>query len=154
MYTIPSPTNPNAWEAWSYSGAAFSVSNIVALALYFFPSDAEVGDVTVTLNSAETPVVTVNAEQATYTFAARLTNSTTGEYIDISFECDINQTLSVDTSQKTVVYLKDNSSRFSAITLPVRAAWLRLIPGSNTIKFDDTGTNAVTLTTTWEERFF
>lgn len=154
-YTIPSPTNPNAWESWSYSGAAFQVSDIIALLLYWKPSDVEVGDVTVTLNAAEIPTVTVNAEQATYTFAVRLTNSTTGEYIDIAFECDLNQTLQIDTYNHAITYLKDNSSRFSAMpSPPPRVQWLRLQPGANTILYTDTGTNAVTLTTTWAKRYY
>ena len=156
MYTVPAPTNPVTYEAWNYSGSAFSASDSVGIRLWLSGvCRVEAGDVTVTLNSAETPTVTVYAEQATYTISATLTNVTTGEDITIAFELELNQTLEIDTSAKTVTYLKDNSSQFQAVTpLPVRDQWLKLQPGANTIKLDDTGAVAMTLTTTWRERFY
>jgi len=112
--------------------------------------------VTVTLNSAETPTVTVNGEQSTYTLDATITNVTSGESIEAAFEMDLNQTLEIDTAEKTVKYLKDNSSQFQAISWPggARREWLALAPGGGTITFSDTGTTGGTLVVTVRKRYY
>jgi hypothetical protein len=164
QYTLVSPTLLNTWEAWSYgpSGADFNpVADTIYIGLYAFPSEVEVGDVTVTLNDAETPVVTVNAEQGNYHLQGTLTNQDTGESITLDFVMDVNSEIEIDTASKTVIWLLDGSRQFQALTTGGTRAtplakrnWLRLLPGSNTLRFDDTGTGNVTLTTEFRERFY
>jgi len=162
--TPASPTVINTWEEWS-SGPAEDdfdpVADTIGIALYFFPADIEVGTVTVDLNDSETPVVAVGAEQGNYHLQATLTNTTTGEAIALDFVMDVNSSLEVDTYNKTVTWLKDGSRQFQALTTCgtrttslAKRAWLRLLPGSNTLRFDDTGTGHVTLTTTFSKRYY
>ncbi len=92
-YSPTSPASPNTWESWSYSGSAFAVSDIVAIAAYFFPQDVEAGTVTVTLNSAETPTVMVGGESGGYHLDAVLENTTTGEAIRITAMLALNTEL-------------------------------------------------------------
>jgi len=157
MNSPASPTLVNTWEAMSYSGAAFAVSNIICIALYFMPSDVEVGDVTVTLNNTETPVVTVNSEQGNYSLACTITNTapTPDEAITLQLVVDLNSEVEIDTYNRTVTWLLDGSRQFQALTVPTtRRAWLRLLPGTNTLRFDDAGTGHVTLTTEFAERYY
>jgi hypothetical protein len=161
MDTPAAPTNPNAWEAMSYSGAAFSISDTIAIALYFFPSYVEVGDVTVTLNSDETPIVTVNAEQGNYELSCTITNQTTGEAIALQFVMNINSYLEIDTANRTVTWLADDSRQLQSLTkagtrmTPLsKRHWLRLLPGSNTLRFDEAGVAGLTLTTEFRERYY
>jgi hypothetical protein len=155
MNQVASPTLINTWEAWSYAGAAFAVSNQIAIELYFVASDFEVGDVTVTLNNTETPVVTVNAEQGNYSLECTITNVTTGESLEVQLIMDLNSEVEIDTYNRTVTWLADGSRQYQALTIPTnRRNWLRLAPGTNTLRFDDTGTGHVTLTTEFAERYY
>jgi hypothetical protein len=158
---IAAPTNPNAWEAASYSGAAFATSDAIEAALFYNPSDIEFGDAVVTLNSLETPVITVGAEQGNYHLQATLTNQTTGEAIGLDFVMNVNSELEIDTANRTVTWLADNSRQLQALTQsgtrttqPAKRHWLRLLAGSNTLRFDDTGTGNVTLTTEYRKRYY
>lgn len=155
QYDIPTPAVLYAWEAWSYSGAAFAVSDKIGLMLFNHPEDVEVGDVTVTLNAAEIPTVTVYAEQSSYSMETTLTNVTTDDAFSIAFEILAGQTLEINTRDKTVIYLKDNSSQFQAIAVSsVRQDWFPLNPGLNVIRLDDTGIASVVLAYTFVRRWY
>jgi hypothetical protein len=144
------------WESWSYSGSNFAVSDTIAIAAYFYPQDVEVGGATVTLNSAETPTVSVYGELGNYSLGATITNTTTGEAIKLDFVMSLNQELEINCDQATVTYLADNSKQLPALTVlgAPRRYWLRLVPGSNTLRFDDTGTTGVTVTISYEKRYY
>jgi hypothetical protein len=154
-YSLPPPSSVNVWETWSYSGPPFPVSDVIAIAAYFHPQDAEAGDATVTLNSSETPLVTVNAEQGGYTLLATLTNTTTNERFTVVFTMALNTEIEIDCDNRTIRYLADNSRQLQALTVgPGQRHWMRLAPGNNTLRFDDAGTNGVTVTTTWRPRWY
>lgn len=116
----------------------------------------EASDVTLTLNSSYTPAVAIGAEQSTYDLACRITNNTTGLAIDVAFQMALNQEIEIDTDGKTVTYLADGSNQFQALTLvgAARRDWLKLQTGNNTLQFDDTGTDTVTIDFDWEERHY
>lgn len=153
-YSLPAPSSANTWEAWTWSGT-FGVSDFVGIALYFVPSDVEVGAATVTINSSEAPTVTVGSEFANYSLSSVIANETTGERIEISFAMNSNSELEVDCYSRTVTYLLDNSRQLSALTVPAgQRHWLRLAPGFNTLRFTDAGTQDVTVTTQFRRRFY
>ena len=156
QYAIPTPSVASAWEAWSYSGAAFGVSDKVGFILWWHPCDVEVGDVTVTLNAAEIPTAAVYAEQSTYTMNATLTNVTTGDAIQVAFELEANETLQIDTWAKDVTYLKDGSSQFQAVTTlgTVRQDWLALLPGTSVLMLEDAGITGGTIVTSFRQRYY
>jgi len=154
---IAAPTNPSAWEAWSQAavGGDFAVSHMIALRIYQYQALVEAGTVTVSLLATEVPLVTVNAEEGNYSLAATITNQSTGEAITITFVMDLASELEVNTDLRTVTWLEDGSRQFQAVQLStVRRNWLRLLPGNNTLRWDDVGTNGVTLTLEWEERYY
>jgi len=156
--TIADPTVNNAWEAWSQgAGAAWAAADTIAITINLYPSDVEAGTVTVMLNSAETPVTAIGSELGNYSLVATITNTslTPNEAITVGFEMALNQTLEVDTAERTVVYELDASNQFQAVTLDsARRAWLRLVRGNNVLRFDDTGTAAVTVVTTYRRRYY
>jgi hypothetical protein len=108
------------------------------------------------LDSNSVPATAIGDEQTNYILAAVLTNVTTGLAIGVNFAMVEGQILAVDTDNKTVTYLADGSSQFQARTLigDVRQEWLPLLPGNNTLKFHDTGTQRVDITVEFTERYY
>jgi hypothetical protein len=162
---LSAPSADDTWESWSQAkaGSDWDPSEILVIAIYpgsaiqtsQFPMEVEAGTVTVYLNTSEVPTVMGCGEVGNYSLEATLTNTTTGEAITISFVMDLNETLTVDVDEDTVTYDKDGSSQRQAVEPDsVRDRWLRLAPGANTLQFDDTGTVAVTLTTTFRKRSY
>ena len=120
-----------------------------------FEHYVEFGAVTVSLNADEIPLVTVGAQQGNYSLAATITNQATGEALMVSYTMDLNGELEINTDLRTVTDLADDSGQFQAVSFnTARRHWLRLLPGSNTLRWDDVGTNGVTVTVTWEERYY
>lgn len=162
QYTIASPGSGSTWTAWSSSG---TISGYNSRSFRFYAVNAsitsapdvqyvEVADVTMTLASGVVPITSIGAEAGAYDLSATLTNTLTNESVTLSFTMSINQELEIDTANKTVKYLQDNSSQMNAITFSsVRYEWLSLSPGvSNTLQLDETGLIAVTITTTFRDR--
>lgn len=162
-YTIPDPSVAATFEAWSWSDTidAVTAAKYVQLWLGAFTLGTgyyvEVADVTVTLNSSYTPTTAfMGAEQGNYLLDCTITNNTTGDAIEVLHVMALDEELEVDTYEKTVVDLQDDSQQMQALTLVggARRNWLRLQPGNNTLKFEDTGTVAVTVEVEWAERFY
>lgn len=163
-YTIPAPTTSGSWQAWSYSAATTTIGDKGQVPTYVRLSLAdslqgwvECADVTLTLNASKTPSITVGAEQTNYPLELTLTNNTTGKYITISFNMEVDETLIIDTDQKTITYEKDGSSQFQALTGlggENRRDWLPLEVGNNELQYDDTGTDTVTVDLSWQRRYY
>lgn len=99
--------------------------------------------VTGTWDATKLPTITVGAEAACNYFDLTLTNNTTGEYIKAAVPCALNETVTIDCELKEA-YISDGS-RVRVTLSTDRAEWLDLLPGANTLQYDDTGTNAVTV---------
>jgi len=159
LAAIPAPGVNNVWDAWTEAaGAAWDPAcDQIAISIfgYNFFQDSEVGTVIVTLFADEIPLTSMGAEEGNYSLSAMITNETTGEAITITFEMAEDEDLEIDTYQHTVTYLLDNSNQFQAIALSsARRAWLRLLPGNNTLRFDDVGTDTVTVSLSLERRYY
>jgi len=162
--SIAAPSAEAGWEAWSDNQALTALSTGVRLSVVLDAYDPrvqvnvylEAADCTLTLNSSYTPVVAIGAETGGYTLAARISNTTTGQIIDLDFVMPTNQELEVDTDAKTLTYLADGSNQFQALTMVdgPRRDWLKLQPGNNTIQYDETGAAGVTIEFEWEERLY
>lgn len=158
--TIADPTLAATWQSWSQNEALRTGSKYVGIQLLDTQGGGgtemymEAADVTLTLNSSNTPNTTIGAEQGNYNLDATLTNNTTGDAIQITFQMELDETLTIDTWEGTVTYEADGSSQYDAVTRlgGPRLAWLTFQAGSNTWQFDDTGTNAVTVAISYEER--
>jgi hypothetical protein len=162
--TIAEPAGVGAWENWAEAaGANWDPADQILLVSWAYPSgsvggfysDVEVGTVEVTLNNAETPVTAIGNEIANYTQAATITNETTDEALTVTFEMEVNETLEVDTDELTVVYQADGSNQFQAVSLDsARRHWLRLLPGFNTLRFDDVGLATASVVITFHRRYY
>ncbi|MCA9872469.1 MAG: hypothetical protein KC441_02410 [Anaerolineales bacterium] len=121
-----------------------------------FASFAGIDTAYITLHSTTIPSVTLGSEQSNYNLSATITNTTTGEAITITFNMPLNETLEVDTDQGTVTYLLDGSSQGQAVRIvgAPRQFWLPLVPGDNTLRFDDTGTGQITVATAFRKRYY
>lgn len=162
---VAPPALPSAWQSWSASSVSMSgyyvgfygILELGSSSAYQGKVWVECADIVVTLNSTYTP--TINAtilgnEQDAYQLTATITNTTTGESVPLDFTLELNEQLEIDTDQKTVTYLVDNSGQLSALTVDggVRKKWLPLDPGSNTLRYDETGVQGVTVDVSCRKR--
>lgn len=146
------PALTYAWESFGPTTATFSspypstirfvidglLSSVISeMALIQFDT------VTANFSSANLPTITVGAEAACNFFDVTITNNTTGEYIKVAVPCSVNETVTIDCELKEA-YLSDGS-RVVVTKSTDRAEWLDLLPGSNTLQYDDAGTQAVTV---------
>lgn len=158
-YTLPSGTL-DAWVAWSQNVTLVSGARYIYLWLGGFakatePVRVEASQVTVALNSAKTPTISILPEQLVYRMAATLTNETTGEAITIEFALDVGETLRIDVDRSEAVYEVDGSSQFAAVREVggTRHRWLRLAPGPNTLRWDEAGVVEVDVVVAFERRY-
>lgn len=115
---------------------------------------------TVTLDTSTTspvlgrPYVALNAEQVNeYPLDCTITNVTTGKSISLDVSMDIDDTLTVDTLNKTVKITGDKASALSGLVLStVRQEWLAMNPGNNTLKFEQANTQDVDIVIKWNGR--
>ena len=100
--------------------------------------------------------MTVGSEGGGYTLDCEIENQTTGDKIAVKYYMALNEELEVDTDNHTVTDLETDLSQFQAVSFPngVQKDWIPLQVGNNTLCFTQTGTNNVTLTTEWYERWY
>jgi hypothetical protein len=157
--TEPMPTILNNWQAFGpidpSSGAGFSdyfktVRFVMDGSLSPVPAETamiQFDTVTVALDPLGPPTTYIQPETAIVWLDITLTNNTTGLYLTCQTHClEDTGTLTIDCENKKA-YMQDGS-KVNVTLSSAREAWLDLLSGSNTLKYDDTGTNAVTLVTT------
>jgi len=156
------PTSASTWEAWSDNETL--TSGMTSVWLYATPAGGyqpeglvQVGDVTLTLNSTYTPTVQAIAEETSYALTCTITNTETGDAFSIDYSgVQANESITVDTDERTVTDDQDGSSQFQALTLVggARKHWLRLVPGDNVIQYDDEATAGVDVDFSFRARFY
>ncbi|MBA4420276.1 MAG: hypothetical protein C0391_03940 [Anaerolinea sp.] len=160
QWTLTTPASISTWTAWTKNAEALGATyNYIGFvfwgsvgAVANAEADMEVGNVTLTIDSTKRPTISASAEADNYWLDLKLTNSTSGEYLTLALMMGLNRVLTIDCARK-VIYYDDNTNMVSGLQLSsVRQTWLDLAPGNNTLKFDDTGTNAVTVAISWEDR--
>lgn len=167
VLAITASTLANTWQSTSQTftpadtrtGLRIYLQNTKVTA-YATRAYVSAGGCTVTLSSATTstqfgvPSVTMSAEQAiTYAINATITNNATGESIQIVYTMAVNQTLEIDTLNKKITYLLDNSDAFSSLRpFPARNEWLRMIQGSNTFLFTETSVAGMSVVVKHQDR--
>jgi hypothetical protein len=155
-YDIPVPTANDAWEAWSQNIALTSGAKYVAVNVNNHRDGIwlEVSDIALTITNPFT--ITIGGEVINYHIACTITNETTDDAVSLIFPCLLNDDLEINTDEKTLTYVPETSNQFSALTLigGPRRDWLPLAPGTNVIRYDETGVVAVTFDFEWEERFY
>lgn len=160
-FSISAPSVDSTWQSWSQAEALNANSIYVRLRFQSIFSVTgygflECADVTLTLNSLYIPEAALGAEQGNYQLDCTLTNNTNGHAIQVTYIMAANQEFEVNTDGKTLTDLEDGSGQFQALTLigDPRRDWIPLEVGTNEFQYDDTGTNGVTVTVGWYERYF
>ncbi len=168
--TIAKPTVDSTWQAWT-SGGTITLNttaegngsrHYIALALAFgymstFVSfSLECSDVVVNLDSTATPTLTIGAEQSDpYYLQATISTNKSSDTIALDFNLKLNQTLEIDTLNKTVKLYDDQSNQFQALALnTVRRDWFKLWTGANIWTYTEVNAKGLTITTLYNERYF
>jgi hypothetical protein len=126
------------------SGLISSAENIIY---------AEVEDCTLTLDSSNTPSITLGAENTTtYEMDMNLRNETTDEEFSLAYVFKFGEAIEIDCENKTVSYLEDNSDIFLALDVPAQSEWMTLDPGSNTLTYTEAGITDVDIDLSWQDR--
>jgi hypothetical protein len=155
------PGSADTWEAWSdnetlTTGATGAGFELQSQSGYSNDGWIEVADVTLTLNSSNTPAITIHAEQTSYSLTFTLANTETGESISFSYSnLDTNESVTIDTVLKTVTDDQDGTSQFQALTLVEgpRRDWFRLQKGDNTWTYTDVNTQGVDIDIEFRQRY-
>lgn len=157
-FTVSSPGSSNTVTAWSQAALALGAtynrlrfhsaySGINTIDIRF-----EVNNVTLTLDSTTIPYVAFVGEAQPYLFDATLTNVSTGDYLTISYAIPVDDTLEIDTENRTATHLEWGvNARGGILESSIRWDVLRLQFGGNTLQYDETGMVGVDLTTTWRD---
>lgn len=160
QYSIPKPSAADTWEAWSQNVSSLPAgTRYVALwnegtASLNRIRKVECADVTVTLDSSKTPTSSIEAESGSYQLRATLSNLTTGEALEITFDLALGSSLQIASDEHRVVHLADGSLQYRSIEPDTqRDSLLRLQPGVNTLEWVDSGTTDVTIELTWRKRW-
>ena len=158
--TIATPASASTWTAWNFNtslGATYNYVRLLLSGTLAAVSDrtiyVEVENCTLTLDSANTPSVTLNAEQASsYELDFRIRSSTTGEMFSFNYTIKFGQAVEIDCEEKTVTYLENNANVYKGLDVPVQSEWITLVPGSNTLVFTESGLADVDIAVTWRDR--
>lgn len=155
-YTIPDAAANDTWDSWSRSEAITNDRPWVGVAIKnCYRSQThriEFSDCTVTL--ATSPTVTLGSEESMYSLDCVIENQTAGKSIRITLGIKLDQELEINTDERTATLLDDGSNQYQAVTRVegARIDWLALLPGNNTLRFTDEGTDAATISLEWEKR--
>lgn len=161
LWALSTPTAVSTWQTWTQQNITvsptaksvrFRFDGSVGGGTAINQADFSVKDVTITLDSTGIPVVKLNSEQGKYLLDARITNQTTGEYIDLTWVMKIGQTLIVNCEARTIIYANIVNALSARTLSSVRRDWLNLKPGDNIFKFEDLNTTGVTLNVKYRKR--
>jgi hypothetical protein len=156
-------TDYTTWTTWTKASSDATVQSS-ASHLQFLQSGAILGSTdyyakaeisSLTVGLTNYPDVQIRAEAANYKLSCRITNDTTGEFIDLLLPMELNATVYVDTDPDfPTVTSRDRILNTSAFTSTIRAAWLKLNPGVNTLSFQNNlpAANDITIVVKWRDR--
>lgn len=161
VWNEDTPSTTNTWEALASHASVALGATYQYLRYVFHGSVAgsasnaahfEVDSITLTLDSAAIPSITLGAESSGYLVDATVKNDTTGDYIKIKYPAATATDIVIDCDNKTVT-LADGTNMRAALTLSsIRKEWMTLTPGSNTISLTEAGLAEMDVDFTYSER--
>ena len=160
VFSEDSPMASKTWEAWAETAVALT-KRYIAFQLKGNVSGKannvhhfEVQTITTLgINSANVPqLVFASARIGACELDARITNTTLGIHINVERVMELNETLEIDCDSLVTTYLKDNTPSDRSVTYNKRSEMFLLAAGAGTLKYDDTGTNGVTIGLSWHDR--
>lgn len=151
QYTLAQPASAGAFAAWTKSSEA--LGNTYSYLEFLFDgvvkgsvsneADFEVESVTLTIDSTRIPTIVSITEAANYHLDGVLTNNLTGKQLPVRWTMKLNETLVIDTLNRTVTY-NGSVNALSALGEFNRVDWFDLTGGvANQLQWDQTGTQSV-----------
>ena len=161
IWNEASPSAEDTWEALATHSAVSLGATYQSLGFYFNGTigandeyaAVEYDSITLALDTSYTPLIWFGAENANNHADFRITNNTTGEWVEVHTTCGINDSVIIDVDD-LICYLESDPSQGVPIQLDdeSRMEWLRFLPGVNELKYTEVGVAAVTLTSVYEAR--
>lgn len=167
VWSETSPVSEGTWTPWNR--AAVATSGAPTQARFLFDgsigaaadnqANFEVDAVTVDLVSANTPSVTLAAEQSNTWLNGAIVNNRTGEKLEISYPMKLNNTLTIDTARQ-VVELNGAVVKYIPKFNSDRLNWLPLLPpnaamgvtGANELEWVSPGTGNASISVEHQDR--
>ena len=113
--------------------------------------EIQVDNVEVTLDTP--PYVKVCASEEIYSYSARLDNLTTGQSIDINCVSALNQKLTINCATKQVTGGQLGLPVAYAIECSDEAEMMYLVPGTNSMRYTETGIGTIGIVSKWRGRW-
>ena len=155
--------DPATWVSWNEaeSGLAGDLCYLAARPRLLGGGNnliAQIEQVTVTFQTAQRPSGYVGGEFGNYQLQMTITNQTTGEALVLSPLPGLQasaQSLQVDGVAKTATLLPDGINAYSAMRRDaMRPALMRLAPGNNTIRVEETGAAGIVVAVVFRARWY
>jgi hypothetical protein len=156
-------TTADTWEAWTHNNVAIQagIYSVRFQALMDVPLGGvgrdldnnvmcEVSDATLAFSTK--PTITTRTYIETLKIDAVVTNSTTSQYINISFPLQTQKTLVIETDPNNPSAKVDGQIVSGISPNTHRTNWLPLRPGDNTLTFTANSTGNITCTVKWRDR--
>lgn len=140
--TMPAATQYLSWLA---SGTQTGLSD----------QSSKVDITSITVGLTNYPHVMIRTESANYKLDCRIRNETSGEYLDIVYPMALNETLIIDTNPDFPNATHKGVIVNGAVKLSsIRAAWLKMNAGANSIGFESNlaATSNITVVIKWRDR--
>lgn len=168
VFNLTAPSALKTWVAWTETAVALGTKKYISFrcagnvkAVDDNKHGFEVQTITtLAIASASVPQLGFSgAAQSVYEFGrtasgtpARLENLTSGDYLEILFLGEIDETLEIDCDAEKSTYLANNTRVDRAINYPARDYMISLPAGNSTWRWRDAGTAGVTIILTWKDR--
>jgi len=156
-------TDFSTWTAWTQPSSNATIPT-GSKYLYWIAKGSQKGnsdlsskvDITsLTVGLTNYPHVMIRSEGVNYKLDCIIRNETTGEFIQILHPMGLNETLYIDTDPDFPTAKFKGLVVNGAVKLStIRAPWLKLIPGANTIGFESSlaAASNVTVVIKWRDR--
>jgi len=141
--TGASATYVPTWLRLSFAGLVAATAGAVGR--------VEVRDAVVKLQTANMPSITRGTEIGNVQLEATLSNTASGDAINIVYPAAVNKTLVVDTANKVITY-EGQAADKALGSYPPRGEWLPLLPGANALQYTGVGSGPVDVTIEYRER--
>lgn len=152
------PGSAAGWDDWQEVLSGISNSWRYLGFMSTQPHNAsQMTKVNLTLHTDYRIFCTRTAEVSNYELDMTITNQTTGEAITLRVPVGLSLggELIIDSEAKTVALSSHTRNAYSALERgTLRPQILRLVPGNNTLKFDEVGLTSVFIFLDWTERYY
>jgi hypothetical protein len=165
-----SPPTANTWTAMvtltgskslggTFRNIALTFGGTVAANIAENYAAIEIPDLTITLNSSNVPLIWFGDENNNNYEEFRITNLTSGHWLEINYPVPVNDAIIIDTENLEAYRESDGSPIPIILDDENRVEWLPLgidddeeFVGEAELQYDETGANGLTIDVDWQDR--